>query len=182
LIISIIPEYIDAFGDCCRVYTSEGDKVYNKKMQSVIKELYRERFIDFESVKCRVSELLNQKNLNPLYIGDKEILIPIKTRKPLVSKDSTYGYINAYEIQKIVDKQIYIKGKLRISFLDTKRILSRRIKMVKILEEGFSKQIFCYESKNFFDPGIASLVDYMFKEIGNIKMMMDRFMKLSLGF
>jgi hypothetical protein len=181
LIISIMPEYVGDLGDCCRVFSTDGEKLYKKRIQNVIRELYRERFIDFESVKRFVAELLNQKNLNPYYIGTKEILIPVKVRKPKVLKDSTYGYINVFEISSIMDKQINLRGNQKVSYFDTKRIISRRIKMAKIIEERFPRDINCYVPKNFYDSGITCLIDFMFKEIGNIKMMLEKYMKPSFG-
>jgi hypothetical protein len=181
LIISIIPEYMEDLGDCCRVLDSEGERFYKKRIQSIIKELYREKFIDFEGVKSRVSKILNQKNLNPLYIGRWEVLIPIKVRSPRILKDGTYGYINVFEINRIVDKQIYLKGGKKIDFFDTKRIVSRRVKLAKGLSESFSGDINPYVSKNLYDPGIMCLIEYMFKEIGNIKIMIEKYMKPSLG-
>lgn len=176
MIVFIMPEYVGDLGDCCRVLGSNGEILYKKKIQSVIRDIYKENYIDFECVKRRTSDLLNQKNLNPLFIRTGEIMIPVKIRKQIVTKDSIHGYVNVFEISKVMDKQIILKGNHIVPFYDSRRVISRRIKMARILEEGFSKGMNFFQNKNFYEAGLANLIDHFLKEINSIKMMMEGYL------
>lgn len=172
----MLPEYIEGVGDCTRICDLSGESVSRKKLQSVIKELYRVKLLDYEGIKYKTSKFLGQKNLNPLYLGQEEILIPVKIRKPMVLKDGTYGYINVFEINKVLDSEIILKDNGRIFFFETKRIIARRMKMARALREVFGMDVGFYNSKNQLDSGILHLIEYVFKELTNIKLIMERYL------
>lgn len=174
MIVYVLPEYTLDLGDCCRVCDTNGEILYKKKIHSVIRDIFREKYIDFEAVKHKSSVALNQKNLNPLYIGPGEILIPVKTRKPLILKDSSYGYINVAEISKIVDNHIILKGNHKVFFYDTKRIITRRIKMAKILESCFPNDLNIFQPMGSYNHGITCFIDYFLNEMSNIKKLLER--------
>lgn len=177
VIVCIMPEYVNDLGDCCRVTESNGETLYRKKLQTVIREVYSDRIIDYERSKKKVADMLNQKNLNPLYISKEEILIPIKIRKPMVLKDSTYGYVNAFEIKGVLDKEVILNNGRRILFYDTKRVIARRKKMANLLKERFSDICYSYQTKeNINQEGFPFLMEYVLKEINSIKSILEKYL------
>lgn len=136
LIYYIIPEYIDNIGDCCRLKDDKCERIYEKKMDSVLKEVYKEKCIDINAVKNKCGKVLNQRNLIPLFLDKDEILVPIKSRTPRFSKDGSYGYVNAVLIADIKDRHILLKDGSKVLYIDNKRSFSKRLRMVKTLEKS----------------------------------------------
>lgn len=133
----LIPEYIDNKGDCCRLKQDDTELILEREIVCALKNLYKERCRDLNAVKKRCSFTLNQKNLIPLYLGKNEIILPVKLRKPRARRDSLYGYINFYCIDKIQQNSIILKDKNSISFLEHKSSVESRFKMAKKIEEEF---------------------------------------------
>jgi hypothetical protein len=138
LIYYIIPEYIDNIGDCCRFKNDKYERIYEKKIDSVLKEVFKEKCIDINAVKYKCSRVLNQRNLIPLFLSKDEILVPVKSRIPRFSRDGGYGYINALLIKKVEDEHIVLKDGSKILYIDNKRSFSKRLKMVKTLEDSMT--------------------------------------------
>jgi hypothetical protein len=135
MIISIMPEYIADIGDCCRVKRKDGEALYQKKLNTVFREIFRNNFLDYCAIKKKTTSILNQKTLAPVYLSLMEILIPVKVRQPLFRGDCCYGYVNIFEIKKVLNKEILLKSGEKIAFLDTKRAIQRREFMAELLEE-----------------------------------------------
>lgn len=167
----IIPEYVDTLGDCCRLCNSEGETVHQQKVIIKLKSLYKEKLLDFDATKKKCSHMVNKKNLTPLYYGEKEVLIPIKVRIPIIPKDPLYGYVNIASIKQIQDKQLVLINGHKLNFFDTKRIIRERIHEAKGLEERFyydTKQI---ELRKLLIPACAKDVDnilYAIKQLEEI--------------
>ena len=139
MIIAIVPQYIEGIGDCCKVKQENGEILHERKLNTVIREIYRTNLVDFSAVKQKSASILRQKCLIPLYVSAIEILIPIKVRQPLFVSDCCYGYVNVFEIKKVFNKEILLKNGERIAFLDTKRAIQKRELMAEILEEKLSR-------------------------------------------
>jgi len=169
----ILPCYIENLGDGCKVKDEKGERVVDIKITSLLKSILKERMLDFREIKRKSKRILNQRNIIPLYIGDGEILLPIKVRKPKVLRDEVYGYVNFYFIDKIEDGQIILKDGQVINYLESKRALSRRLKMVSLLEREFCDKI----KSNYFnlnDPATKGDIMFLLKEIIDIKRLLDR--------
>jgi phosphatidylinositol kinase/protein kinase (PI-3 family) len=136
LIKFLIPEYVDNIGDCCRLSDTSCETIFHKKVDSVLKEIFKERCLDLKALRHKSSRVLNQKNLIPLYIKEDEILMPIKIRTPKVLRDGGYGYVNAASIEKILDKHIVLNDGSCICYIESIRTISSRFKMVKTLENA----------------------------------------------
>jgi hypothetical protein len=175
MILYVKPEYISKLGDCCKVFKTEGETLYEKKILSVIKTLYHERFLDIKNLKNKCGEVLNQNNLNPLYLGHQDILIPIKVRQPLIAKDSCYGYINTAAIEKISNKNIYLSDYGSVHFYDSERIIKRRMKMAKLLRESFKREINFIELGTFSLSSSFGVNEELLLNLINIKSIMENY-------
>lgn len=128
----IIPEYIDLYGDCCIVCDSDSETIHYKRMYPVIKELFRQKYIDLVAVKHTSNLMLDQKNLIPLIYSNNEIMIPIKVRKAIIHNDPNYGYVNYFSIKEILDNHtIILNNNKELYFMDNIRTIKKRIKMAK---------------------------------------------------
>lgn len=133
----LIPEYIDNKGDCSRLKQDNEEQILEKDINCALKNLYKERCRDLNAVKKRCSLTLNQKHLIPLYLGKNEVILPVKLRKPRAERDSLYGYVNIFCIDKIQNDAIVLKDKNSISFIENKCSVENRYKMAKKIEEEF---------------------------------------------
>ncbi|EYE89887.1 hypothetical protein Q428_00750 [Fervidicella metallireducens AeB] len=134
-----------------------------------------DRCLDFRAIKNRSKKILNQRNLAPLYISESEILIPVKVRKPRVSRDGGYGYLNINTIKEIKDKYLILNNGEKIIFKDSNRTIIKRIKMARILKERVAQS---YISTNIEITGKEYLVmegiEEILKQINLIKTTMER--------
>lgn len=135
-----IPEYIDNKGDCSRLKVDDNESMVDKRIESVLKGLYRNRCLDYFVIKKKCSEILNQKNLIPLYIGENEFIAPIKIRRPRTRRDSLYGYVNVHLVKSVLDGSIVLKDNTKIPVLDSKRCIKRRLKMASTIEKYFYRE------------------------------------------
>lgn len=174
MLMYLLPEYIDGKGDCCRIGDSDGEHVKYKKLQTIIRNIYKERLKDYVAVKQKTSELLNQKNLIPLFIGPREILIPVKIRDAVVAKDCVYGYINVFQIEKISENSIILKNRKKLPFYDTKKILSRRMKLARTLENIFEDiQGDNWDNIKYRLPATIKDIEVILEELRSIKAKID---------
>lgn len=138
----IVPEYIETFGDCCKVYHSDGEMTHYKKMDSVIKSMYKHSSLNLDFYRDKTNLLLKQKYLTPLIMSHNEILIPIKVRKVIVPRDSSYGYVNFFAIKKIVDNQyLLLHNNQKLFFMDDPRTVKKRIRMAELVWEAFKEEL-----------------------------------------
>lgn len=178
LIQFIIPEYIDNIGDCCRLKYEDNETIYHKKVDSVLREIFKERCIDLKALRHKSSKVLNQKNLIPLYISEDEILMPIKSRTPKVLRDGGYGYVNSTLIEKITDKHLLLKDGTKVPFIENQRTLSLRLKMVKNLKnanEDKSNSLRILE-KDLRQPITREDFSIIYREIAYIRRKLEEIM------
>jgi hypothetical protein len=135
MLISIMPRYVEGAGDCCRVKRKGGEVIHKKKLNTILKEVFRDYCTDFCAIKKITTKLLNQKTLVPVYVSSQEIMIPLKVREPLFKGDGCYGYVNIFEIKKVFNKEILLVDGETISFLDTKRTIQKRERMAETLKD-----------------------------------------------
>ncbi|QCX34383.1 hypothetical protein FDN13_12105 [Caloramator sp. E03] len=133
----IIPEYIEGRGDCCRIKEDDNERIIYKGMSSALRSLFYERGRSIESIRKRCVKILNQKNLIPIYLGEGEVLIPVKVRESIVKGDGLYGYVNYGFIDRIYDDYIVFKDNSRICVLENKKSINKRFKMASIVEKEF---------------------------------------------
>lgn len=136
----LIPQYIEGLGNCTKMVDENGEQVLKRSVKSMLTSICSERMIDFRTAKRRAEKILGQSNLIPIYLNSSEMYVPVRTRKPRVSRDGGYGYVNYFMIDKIMDKKIILKDKMEISYIGSKRSIMKRCKMARQLIESFGKK------------------------------------------
>lgn len=171
MIYYLIPEYIERLGDGCRIRKDSGEDIFNKTMKSMINEIFKERCVDLKSIKRKCTRLLGQKNLTPIYLSEEEILIPVKIRKPRVTRDGGYGYVNYLFIDRVEDRSIVLKDESKLFYIDSARSIIKRIKMARILEESFGDKdkIFKEFKLNSRQPATKEDISLLIREIVELR-------------
>lgn len=99
---SMVPIYINESGNSTEITTKDGQSyIILKTLKTVLKIICRFYGADVKSVRIKYGKIINQKTIVPLPLSYNLVLIPFKTRKPIVLKDGSYGYINIFAIESI---------------------------------------------------------------------------------
>lgn len=146
---AFVPFYKADEGKGTVLYLKNGKRVYTKhSIKKVMDDYCAINFKDIEKLRKVSSKLLNRKLLNPIYISNEIIMLPVKILKPLIAGDKCFGYINLSYIKDFIveDKKIKLKNGEEINYLEKSvtiksrladgALLSRKIKNIR-LEEIF---------------------------------------------
>lgn len=136
------PYYEKNKGKGTKIYFKNGGTIYIK--YSISKVLGDYCAINRRSVaQLRgISEkLLLKKTLNPIYVDNSAMLIPVKTIKPMIVGDKCFGYINTRYIKdlNIKNKSIELQSGEIISYLERSVTLKTRIADGTILNQKILK-------------------------------------------
>lgn len=85
------------------------DLKLNKSIKSTVNSIGRYYALDLKRLKDRYSHIIKGQNLVPIPMDHKNILIPVKTRKPKYKNDGAFSYINIRHIEKIEKNNYYSK-------------------------------------------------------------------------
>lgn len=172
MIIYILPFYLDGVGDVCKVKDKTGERIVYIKLANMLKNVFKERMLDFKEVRRKCRKALNQKNLIPLMLNESEVLFPIKIRKARTTRDEVYGYINFHFIDKIEDKCIILKDGQKIFYIESYRSVIKRTKLVKTLEKEFCDKI-KLEKFDFNAPATKGDIAFILNEILYLKKLLE---------
>lgn len=173
MLLYILPQYMKNIGDGCIVREDDCEKMYEVKINQVLKNICKERMLDFKEVKRKSRRLLGQNKVIPLFFSQDEILLPIKIRRPKVSRDEVYGYVNFDFIDKIEEGHVLLKDGQKIFYIESKRTVLKRIKLVRILEnefKDFKQKWINYDLKG---PATKEDIFLLLSEIHNIKKLLE---------
>jgi len=172
MLIYILPFYLEGVGDVCKVKDEKGERIVYIKLSNMLKNIFKERMLDFKEVRRKCRKVLNQKNIIPLILNEKEILFPIKIRKPRTSRDEVYGYINFHFIDKIEEGEILLKDGQKIFFIESYRSVIKRTKLVKTLEKEFCDKI-KLDKFDFNAPATKGDIAFILNEILYLKKLLE---------
>ena len=101
-LVAIIPKYIEQKGNCTVLYGAKsGPRLLEKSIKTTIRLVGKYYMIDLSEVKKRYKSIILTSNLMPIPLSKQDILIPVKTRKPMVKNDGAFGYVNIRYIKGI---------------------------------------------------------------------------------
>ncbi|KRQ87719.1 hypothetical protein ABG79_00521 [Caloramator mitchellensis] len=172
MLLYVIPQYMKNIGDGCIVKEDGVEKMYEIKINQVLKNICRERMLDFKEVKRKSRKTVGQSNIIPLLFSKDEIMFPIKIRKPKVSRDEVYGYINFNFIDKIEEGHIVLKDGQKIYYIESQRAVLKRTNLVRILKREIKSSDLCVN----FDlklPATKEDVYLLLREIYDIKKLLE---------
>ena len=133
----VIPVYVDNRGECCKVKDNGQELILEKAINRTIKNLYKERFLDYNVIKQQSEMVIYQKNLIPLYLSKSEIMIPVKLRIPIVESDTYYGYINYYCIDDVTETHIILKDGTSFEIYEDQKSILKRLKNAQLIANRF---------------------------------------------
>ncbi len=103
---AVRPIYLKDTGKACEVYLNNGETIIdNRDAKTILKDLAGFLAVDLGSLRKFCSHRLAAKNTLPLPLTPKILLVPLRLRKPKVSKDSATGYINYFDIANAIPKE-----------------------------------------------------------------------------
>ena len=173
MLLYVLPQYMKNVGDGCIIKEDGVEKMYEIKINQVLKNICKERMLDFKEVKRKSRRTLGQSNVIPLFFSKDEIMFPIKIRRPKVSRDEVYGYINFDFIDKIEEGHVLLKDGQKIFYIESKRAVLKRTKLVRILEKelkGFEIKCVNFDLNT---PATKEDVYLLLREIYNIKKLLE---------
>lgn len=127
---AFIPCYKEDEGKGTELFLKSGKRVYMKhSIKKVMDDFCAINFKDVGRLRKVSSKLLNRKLLNPIYISNEIVLLPVKTLKPLIAGDKCFGYINVSYIKDFIveDKKIKLKNGEEIDYLEKSSTIKNRL-------------------------------------------------------
>lgn len=143
-LIAFIPYYEDNVGNVTKVYLKDGEPfIIRKKLPYVLKELCRHYSINLEHLKEVCIRELGCKKLFPIPFGKGNTFIAFKIRKPSISNDGAFGYINYKYIEHIVyytekRKMEVLLENNKIDCISKLESVRRHIRMGQIISHTYS--------------------------------------------
>lgn len=172
----VIPKYIEGRGSCSIVKDDNGTSILDMGIRSALKRMFASKMLDINIVRKRCSSEVLQKNLIPLFLTRYEILMPIKVRKPIVSRDGGYGYINALQIKSIEGDKVVLKSGEIINFVESKRAVTKRVKVTMRLADKFEECDDGYINvmSNLDTPATKEDIAVLLSEVARIRKLLSR--------
>jgi len=146
---AFIPFYKENEGKGTVMYLKNGEKLYIKhSIKKVLDDYCAINLKNIEQLRKLSSRILNKKLLNPIYISSENIMLPIKTMKPLIAGDRCFGYVNLNFINDFIieDKKIKLKSGEEIQYLEKNTTIKNRLAdgalLSRKIESRFLEKIF----------------------------------------
>lgn len=161
---SLVPIYKNEAGNSTAITTEDGESyIILKTLKTVLKILCKFYSVDITSVRSRCGKIINQKTVVPLPLSHNILLIPIKMRKPLFTRDGSYGYVNILSIEKIYKEDstyIKLKNNHEIKCLCSLKTVKDHYNKGKIIlnDPSFKRQY----NRNYDNP-----IYYFYKELNS---------------
>ena len=144
-IAALLPVYTDGIGDTTEVIENEGKRrIIDQKINSVIKHLLDHFSTDIASILEKYGDSITRKNKLPLPLSHNLILFPFKVRRPEVSGDPTYGYVNYKCIESYCSSgkhsKLILKNGVEIPLTQSLATTEHHIVSAKLLEKVMELQ------------------------------------------
>lgn len=125
-ITAIVPIYVANKGKASKIYLKDGKTLIDSREAiNIVKDIAAILAVDLGSLKKFCSHRLAIKNALPLPLLPSLMFVPLRVRKPLVSKDSATGYINFFSILDVNKNgkisEIEVEGDKKIDCYQTKK-------------------------------------------------------------
>ena len=131
---AILPSYDQLGNNTCQVISSQGTSTtFPVSVSRLIRSWFLSLHIDLYAQRMWSQEILGQRNLNPIIIHEDHILIPVKIREAVGSKDGCYGYFRLTSIQKITPEYILLSSGAKIPYLSTMKTIHTKMRHAKLL-------------------------------------------------
>lgn len=176
-IMAFIPEYIDSRGNCTILYRKDFHPlILDKSIRSVLRLIGRHYLIDLKEMKNRYRPLMSSRNLIPIALSQKDILIPFKTRVPMYKNDGAFAYINMKYIREIkADKGsslVTLEDGFLIKCLCSISTVEKHMRNGEIVSRCYqNKTLEAREAEEFYKsliPATKADIDMLYKQLQQI--------------
>ncbi|MBS4538157.1 hypothetical protein GOQ27_06765 [Clostridium sp. D2Q-11] len=176
-IIAMIPVYVEGKGNSTKIIFEKYEDLYiHNRTRTVLKLIADYYTVDLRSIRREYGKGIESKNMIPIPLNKRDVLIQIKTRRPISKNDGSTGYFNLRYIEKIVkkDDDIYIrttKGE-EIKVLNRERTIIKHINDGRLVKQIYNERIDSYikeEPINYKTPATKEDIALLIREIVDIK-------------
>ncbi len=139
---AVLPIYDQHGANICHTISSSGEKeVVSMDTRQFIKAWLRTFKLTLHG-QLMWAELTNHyRNLNPILINKNLVLLPVKVREPIGSKDGCYGYVNLANIKSFDQDSILLHSGVRIPYLSSYNTLNKKVRQAKFLRYVHMEEI-----------------------------------------
>lgn len=132
VVFKVMPRYADNMGDVTDVYfiDSKGKvsiTTLNQKSSGLIKKMVKTNGLSPSEINKIAKEITGLTRNNPIYLSPSEIFIQIKVRKPRVTGDPGYGYVNLDYIRNLGPSELSMINQSVQSTMESMTVISKRI-------------------------------------------------------
>ncbi|QUH25018.1 hypothetical protein [Serpentinicella alkaliphila] len=131
----VLTETINNVGNSTKLILNCGKPIIiHKSVSSVLREIAEFYAIDLKLLRKKQQTYIHNKYYMPLPITKSLLLIPIKTKTPIVPKDPSISYINFYSIKEISSSKpyIYLNNGIKIKSLNSVDTIKKRYSQASI--------------------------------------------------
>lgn len=137
-IFKVMPRYVKSIGDVTDVYYIDSNgkvriKTIGQKASVLIKKLVKNNCLLPNEINLIAKQITGNLRNNPVYLSAREVFIQIKVRKPRISGDPGYGYINLDFIRNLGPNEISLTNQTVQSTMESMTVISRRIEAATTL-------------------------------------------------
>ena len=181
---AILPVYIEDKGNCTIIYTKEDDVILKKAIKSTIRNLCKYYHLDLKESNKTYGNLLSINKQPPIPLTPNQVFVPIKVRKPIISHDGAYGYINIDSIERIsrsdsspLESTIHLKSKRTINAICRDITIKNNINKGHLARQLFNRYdvTAVREDGNYYEmqdsPATKRDIAMIYKEIMELKRM-----------
>jgi hypothetical protein len=130
-------------GNICEVFFLEEEqlkKAYDQRNLFTVRQaLARSYNLDISAQGRELQQKLKRKFPLPFYLPDGRIFVPLKMRKPLIIRDSTYGYVDLDYIKSVrkndKDVRLYLTTGDRIDLYSTSASAYNSIELGRMIAD-----------------------------------------------
>ena len=134
--IAIVPVYKIGEGKMTLIKSENGDEYLTKiSINKAIRDYFALNLLSLTAITAKSEKILNKKSLVPL-INNNEVIIPIKTIKPLVKGDRAFGYINYSKVKEVRDGLVTFTNGYKLNYVDKYETVKKRIAEGDILRKS----------------------------------------------
>lgn len=128
------PVQVHGFGDGMRILYGDGESQdYSITVKRFTSRLSEGCFYNIKVAQRYLSLELQAKYLVPIPLGREMMLIPFKTRRPLVQGDSMIGYVNWHAVERVLSRgKIVLRSGREFPCLNKSRTVKQRMMQAKL--------------------------------------------------
>ena len=158
-IAAFIPQYQEGTGQGVNVFFRDGSAVWHQLgLRSFINKLAKVFTLNLQESRRRFGPIIGRQNLIPLVLSPFLLYVPLKTRKPMIAGDPTYGYFRLRSLLEVAADPkpctLLLEGGSKLTITQSYRAVCSHLRAARKLETYLIEHLI-----QLMDEGI--MVEYM---------------------